>query len=81
MGNLRTARIVAEIPTKHYAAWRKLRRAVAVLRQACRRYVKGVDELLAAAGGQTASIYEFADGSVAYFALPLTRLTLPKRES
>ena len=43
-------------------------KSVAVLRQQCRRYVKGVDELLAATGGRTAVIYEFADGSVAYFA-------------
>ena len=35
------------------AAWRKLRQAVAVLRQECRRYVKGVDELLGATGGRT----------------------------
>ena len=49
-------------------AWRKLRKAVAVLRQECRRYVKGVDELLEATGGRPATIYEFADGSVAYFA-------------
>ena len=49
-------------------AWRKLREAVAVLRQECRRYVKGVDELLSATGGRTATVYEFADGSVAYFA-------------
>ena len=50
------------------AAWRKLRKAVAVLRQECRRYVKGVGELRDATGGRTATIYEFADGSVAYFA-------------
>ena len=40
---------------------------MAVLSQECRRYAKGVDELLAATGGRTA-IYEFAGGSVAYFA-------------
>ena len=40
---------------------------MAVLRQECRRYLKGVDGLLAATGGRTANIYEFADGSVAYF--------------
>ena len=50
------------------AAWRKLRKSVAVLKQECRRYAKGVDELLAATGGRTATVYEFADGSVAYFA-------------
>ena len=50
------------------AAWRKLRNAVAVLRQECRRYAKGVDELLDATGGRTATIYEYHAGSVAYFA-------------
>ena len=49
-------------------AWRKLRKAVAVLRQEAKRYVKGVDELRDATGGQTATIYQFACGSVAYFA-------------
>ena len=49
-------------------AWREARKSVAVLRQQCRRYAKGVDELLDATGGRTAIIYEFTDGSVAYFA-------------
>ncbi len=49
------------------AAWRKLRGAVALLGQECRRYLKGVDGLLAATGGRPATVYEFADGSVAYF--------------
>ena len=50
------------------AAWRKLQKAVAVLRQECRRYAKGVDELRDATGGRPATIYEFACGSVACFA-------------
>ena len=50
------------------SAWRQARKSVAVLRQQCKRYAKGVDELLAATGGRTANIYHFADGSVAYFA-------------
>ena len=33
-----------------------------------RRYAKGVDELRDATGGWTAIIYQFACGSVAYFA-------------
>ena len=41
---------------------------VAVLVQEARRFVKGVDELRHATGGRTAIIYEFAGGSVAYFA-------------
>ena len=43
-------------------AWSKLRKSVAVLRQECRRYAKGVDEL------REATVYEFADESIAYFA-------------
>ena len=49
-------------------AWRKLRKAVAVLKQECRWYAKEVDELLEATGGRTAIIYEYHAGSVAYFA-------------
>ena len=49
-------------------AWRKLRKAVAVLRQECLRYANGVDELLSATGCRTAIIYEYRDGPVAYFA-------------
>jgi len=41
---------------------------VAVLRQECGRYAKGVDELPEVTTGRPAIIYEFADGSVAYFA-------------
>ena len=39
-----------------------------VLRQECRRYAKGVDELHHATGGRPANIYEYHAGSVAYFA-------------
>ena len=49
-------------------AWRKGREAVAVLRQEAVRLAKGVDELQDATGGCTATIYQFACGSVAYFA-------------
>jgi len=49
-------------------AWRKLRKSVAVLRQECRRYAKGVDELLHTTGGRSATIYEYHAGSIAYFA-------------
>ena len=38
------------------AAWRKLWKAVVVFRQECRRYKKGVDELLTATGGRMANI-------------------------
>ena len=41
---------------------------MAVLRQECRRYAKGVDELPEATGGRLAMIYEYHAGSVAYFA-------------
>ena len=49
-------------------AWQEARKAVAVLTQEARRLTKGVDELREAMGGRTANIYQFADGSVAYFA-------------
>ena len=50
------------------AAWHKARKAVAVLRDQSKRLARGIDELHHASGGRTANIYEFADGSVAYFA-------------
>ena len=49
-------------------AWREARESVAVLTQEARRLAKGVDELRSATGGRTANIYQFACGSVAYFA-------------
>ena len=49
-------------------AWREARKAVAVLTQEARRLTKGVDELRDATGGWTANIYQFSDGSAAYFA-------------
>ena len=49
-------------------AWREARRAVATLTQEARRYAKDVDELRDATGGCAANIYQFACGSVAYFA-------------
>ena len=49
-------------------AWREARKSVAVLTQEARRLVKGVDELRDATGGCSANIYQFAGGSVAYFA-------------
>ena len=49
-------------------SWREARGAVAVLTQEARRLAKGVDELRDATGGRTATIYQFACGSVAYFA-------------
>ena len=49
-------------------AWREARGAVAVLTKEARRLAKGVDELRDATGGRTANIYQFACGSVAYFA-------------
>ena len=50
------------------AAWRKARKAVGVLQEQSVRFVRGVDELRHATGGCSATIYEFAGGSVAYFA-------------
>ena len=50
------------------AAWRKTRKAVAILREQATRMARGLDELRHATGGCTATVYEFAGGSVAYFA-------------
>ena len=44
------------------------RDVVAVLTQEARRLAKGVNELRDATGGRPANIYQFACGSVAYFA-------------
>ena len=44
------------------------RKVVTVLQEQSRRFVRGVDELHHATGGCTATVYEFAGGSVAYFA-------------
>ena len=49
-------------------AWREARESVGVLTQEAIRLVKSVDELRDATGGRTANIYQFACGSVAYFA-------------
>ena len=46
----------------------KLQKAVAVLKQECKLYAKGVDRLPDATGGRTTTIYEYHAGSVAYFA-------------
>ena len=49
-------------------AWREARGSVATLTQEARRLAKGVDELRDATCGRTPNIYQFACGSVAYFA-------------
>ena len=49
-------------------AWREAREAVAVLTQEAQRIAKGVDDLRDATGGRMANIYQFSDGSAAYFA-------------
>ena len=49
-------------------AWREARESVSLLTQEARRLAKGVDELRDATGGRPANIYQFACGSVAYFA-------------
>ena len=65
---LGTARIAGGDTDDNCKEWREAREAVAVLTQEVRRLVKGVDELRDATGGRTANIYQFAGGSVAYFA-------------
>ena len=49
-------------------AWRETSKAVETLTKEARRLAKGVDELRDATGGCAANIYQFACGSVAYFA-------------
>ena len=49
-------------------AWRKARKGVAVLQEQSTRFARGIDELHHATGGCPATVYEFAGGSVAYFA-------------
>ncbi len=49
-------------------AWREARKSVSVVVQEARRLAKGVDELRDATGGRMVNIYQFACGSVAYFA-------------
>ena len=62
-------------------AWREARESVAVLTQEARRLAKGVDELGDATGGQTANIYLFGCGSVAYFAPDAPVRTIGKRRA
>ena len=54
---------------RNCTAWEKARDGVRVLRQEARRIAKDVDEMTDATGGKPATLYEFVDGSVAYFAL------------
>ena len=54
---------------RNCTAWEKARDGVRVLRQEARRIAKDVDEMTDATGGKPANLYEFVDGSVAYFAL------------
>ena len=56
-------------------AWREARKSVAVLTQEAKRLAKGVAELRDATGGCTANIYQFAGGSVTYFAPDAVRRT------
>lgn len=41
---------------------------MAILREQATRTARGIDEMHQATGGYTATVYEFADGSVAHFA-------------
>ena len=49
-------------------AWQEARKGVRSLRQEARRFAREVTELKRATGGCTATIYQFLDGSVGYFA-------------
>ena len=50
-------------------ARQEARKGVRTLRQEARRFAREVTELRAATGGCTATLYQFLDGSVGYFAL------------
>ena len=49
-------------------AWQEARKGVRTLRQEARRFTRDVTELRGATRGCTATIYQFLDGSVGYFA-------------
>ena len=49
-------------------AWREARQGVRTLRQEARRFAREVTELRGATGGCAATIHQFLDGSVGYFA-------------
>ena len=49
-------------------AWQEARKGVRALRQEARRFAREVTEIKAAIGGCAATIYQFLDGSVGYFA-------------
>ena len=48
--------------------WEEARKAVRVLKQQAKLFVKDVNELVEATGGRGAMLYRFLDGSVAFFA-------------
>ena len=50
-------------------AWKEARKSVRVLHREARRIAKDVTALDGVTGGCIATVYQFADGSVAYFAL------------
>ena len=50
-------------------AWNEARKSVRVLHREARRIAKDVTDLDGVTGGCIATVYQFADGSVAYFAL------------
>ena len=50
-------------------AWKEARKSVRVLHREARRIAKDVTDLDGVTGGCIATVYQFTDGSVAYFAL------------
>ena len=50
-------------------AWNEARKSVRVLHREARRIAKDVTDLDGVTGGCIATVYQFVDGSVAYFAL------------
>ena len=47
--------------------WEEARKAIRVLKQQARLFVKDADQLMDATGGKPAMLYRFLDGSAAFF--------------
>ncbi len=54
---------------RNCGAWENAREGVKVLHQEARRIARNVEEMADATGSKPANLYEFVDGTVAYFAL------------
>ena len=69
LDNIRNCPHCRQSPGDHTCrAWQEARQSMRTLRQEARRFAREVTELRAATQGCTATIYQFLDGSVSYFA-------------